>query len=150
VSRPNIGVVVDASSPRPKFSVDASRPNLGLGKSTPNSGLGVDVSRPNLGLGVAVSSPCATWHSGLSRARVRLPMRRVGSVCPAQGPVSQSASCPCVSSANARCPLPMTCSPTKTCYDNFFPNHPFNAKCILTKRQPHPFPAVIATFCVKG
>jgi hypothetical protein len=38
-------------------------------------------------------------------------------VCPAQGPDSLSASCPCLGSA--RCLLPMACSPTKTCVDIF-------------------------------
>jgi hypothetical protein len=44
----------------------------------------------------------------------------------------------------------MAYSPTKTYVDNFLPNHPFNAKCTLAKRQPHPSPAAIATLCVKG
>ena len=56
----------------------------------------------------------------------------------------------CVGSASARCPLPMACSLTKTCADHFLPNQPFNVKCTLAKRQPHPSPAALATLYVKG
>jgi hypothetical protein len=32
----------------------------------------------------------------------------------------------------------------------FSPNHPFNVKCTPAKRHLHPFPATIATFCVRS
>jgi len=40
--------------------------------------------------------------------------------------------------------------PTKIHTDCFLLNHPFNAKCIPIKRQPHLSPAVLATLCRKG
>ena len=59
-------------------------------------------------------------------------------VCPAQGPGSPSARCPCVGSTIAKCPLPMACSPTKNCAGHFISNLHFNAKCTQAKRQPTP------------
>jgi len=40
--------------------------------------------------------------------------------------------------------------PNPTCTDHFLFNHPFNAKCTSARRQPHPTPAALATFCVKS
>jgi len=71
-------------------------------------------------------------------------------VYPAQGSGSLSARCHCVSSVSVRCLPRMVCSPTKTCVDHFFLNHPSIAKCTPTERQPHPSLAALATLCVKG
>jgi len=104
--------------------------------------VGVDASRPNMGVGVGVDARvCPAPGQGRSYAMWH-------SVCLEQGSGSRSASCPCVGST--RCPLPMACSPSKTCADNFLSNRPFNAKCTSAKRQPHPSPTAIATLCVKG
>ena len=71
-------------------------------------------------------------------------------VCPMEGSGSRSANCPCTGSASDRCSLPVACISTKTCADNFFLNHLFNAKCTPVKRQPHPFFAAIESLCIKG
>ena len=84
-------------------------------------------SRP--GQGKPTLAPCGAraWHS----ARAGQPKRQVS---PRGG----------VGLAHAQG------SPTKTRSDHFLINHPFNAKCILVKRQLHPSPAALATLCGKG
>ena len=47
-------------------------------------------------------------------------------------------------------PTPGVCSPTKIKTNHFLFIHPFNAKCIPIKRQPHPPLTVFPTPCGKG
>ena len=140
-----------------------SRSNMKLDAVTsrPSVGLGAVVSRPNMGVGrgrvqvvlaerhVSPNGRCPhveaqSWLT--SRARASQPQRNVVWISIREGqPKCQMSSRGCAGLADTQG------SPTKTWSDHFLPNHLFNVKCIIVKKNnPNPPPLPLQLFVTRA